>query len=163
MTATQFVEYNGDGFWAYDVALGVFLKHLIDAAEASPDASAPWLSEAVYGWQTAACISDFGLTLGRDWSSAELESFVSLAHGACAALAARDAIPAAEIASWPLLNELRIDPRGATEVATAPVVELGRAVIALVSGRLDAPPDGKAWFYGAPTGRDTIGHRRGAG
>lgn len=39
MTATQFIEYERDGFWAYDVVLGVFLKHLIDAAEASPYAS----------------------------------------------------------------------------------------------------------------------------
>ena len=33
MSKTQHVEYRGRTFWAYDVALGVFLKYLIDAAE----------------------------------------------------------------------------------------------------------------------------------
>jgi hypothetical protein len=33
MTMTQFVRHGDRGFWAYDVALGVFLKHLIDVAE----------------------------------------------------------------------------------------------------------------------------------
>ena len=38
MSQTQYVKYANRGFWAYDVALGVFLKHLIDAAETSDQA-----------------------------------------------------------------------------------------------------------------------------
>jgi hypothetical protein len=30
MTATKGIEFEGRFFWAYDVAAGVFLKHLID-------------------------------------------------------------------------------------------------------------------------------------
>jgi hypothetical protein len=47
MTATQYVEYANRGFWAYDVALGVFLKHLIDAAETSGQAQMAWLLTAI--------------------------------------------------------------------------------------------------------------------
>src|SRR5208282_5292365 len=79
-----------------------------------------------------------------------------LAEDACARLAARESIPAEEIVRWHLLEDLRIFPRGATEVLTAPVVELGRAIIALLSGRLPEAPEGKHWFYGTPTGRETL-------
>ena len=40
-----------------------------------------------------------------------------------------------------------------------PVVELGRAIIELVSGELPEAPEGKFWFYGTPTGRQTLGRR----
>jgi hypothetical protein len=45
------------------------------------------------------------------------------------------------------------------EVHTAPIVELGRAIIELVSGELPEEPDGKFWFYGTPDGRQTLGRR----
>jgi hypothetical protein len=154
---TQFVSYSENGFWAYDVALPIFLKHLIDAAEASDQAELPWLSEAISWWRTVACISDYGLTLGEGWSEAQQETFIALAEDACQRLANRDAIPAEEIVAWPLLEDLPIFSRGATEVATGPVVELGRAVIALVSGGLPEPPIGMAWFYGTDGGRRTLG------
>ena len=159
MSKTQFVDYGTQGFWAYDVALGVFLKHLIDAAEASDHARTPWLSSAISSWRRVACVSDYGLTLDADWSAEQRQAFIALAEDSCSSLAKRDSIPAEEIAAWPLLDDLRIFPRGATEVATAPVVELGRAIIALVSGNLPEAPHGTAWLYGTPEGRRTIGMR----
>jgi hypothetical protein len=135
VSKTQFVEYSNRGFWAYDVALGVFLKHLIDVAEASGQADTTWLSSAVSSWREVACISDYGLTLDADWSAAQRQTFVALAEGACARLATRASIPAEEIAGWHLLDDLPISPRGAMEVLTAAVVELGRAIIALVVAR----------------------------
>jgi hypothetical protein len=144
----QFVQNASQGFWAYDVALGVFLKHLVDAAEASDQADLPWLSNAVPSWRTVACISDYGLTLDEDWSAAQQRTFIALAEEACERLASRESIPAKEIVAWLLLDDLRIFPRGATEVYTEPVVELGRAVIALISGTLPEPPIGTVWFYG---------------
>jgi len=159
MTATQYVEYENRGFWAYDVALGVFLKHLIDAAETSGQAETAWLATAISSWREVACISDYGLTLGTGWSTAQKRDFIALAEDASARLAKRASIPAEEINGWRLLDDLRIFPRGATEVLTAPVVELGRAIIELVSGELPEAPDGKFWFYGTPTGRQTLGRR----
>jgi len=157
MTKTQYVEYADRGFWAYDVALGVFLKHVIDAAEKSDQAETAWLSTAISSWRVVACISDYGLTLDADWSAPQKQAFIALGEVACARLAERASIPVGEIVGWPILDDLRIHTRGATEVLTAPVVELGRAIIALVSGELPEAPDGKIWFYGTPTGRQTLG------
>jgi hypothetical protein len=159
VSKTQFVKYSNNGFWAYDVALGIFLKHLIDAAEASDQADMPWLSDAMSWWRTVACISDYGLTLDEGWSEAQQQTFIALAEEACERLANRESIPAEEIVAWPLLDDLRIFPRGAMEVSTGPVVELGRAVIGLVSGTLPEPPTGTAWFYGTDGGRQTLGMR----
>ena len=156
MTATKGIKFEGRFFWAYDVAAGVFLKHLIDEAEASEQAGEPWLSEAVSDWRAQAAITEFGLTLKEQWSSAQRQTFITLAERACKKLATRQSIPAQEIASWPLVNELRIFPRSATEVPTAPIIELGHAIVELVSGKLPRPPKGEAWFYGTPTGRSTI-------
>lgn len=159
MSKIQFVRYAAHGFWAYDVALGIFLKHLVDAAEASDQASTPWLSNAISSWRLVACISDYGLTLDASWSEAQRQTLIALAEDACVRLAKRTSIPVEEIVSWPLLDDLRIVSRGETEVLTAPVVELARAVIALVSGELPEAPNGEFWCYGTPTGRQTIGSR----
>jgi hypothetical protein len=141
VSKTKFVEYGdlnrplGDlphGFWVYDVGLDIFLKYLIDAAQASEQANTAWLSSAISEWRL-------------------------LAEDACARLEARESIPAEEIVSWPILDDLRIFTRGADEVFTAPIVELGRAIIALVSGQLPEAPEGQIWLYGAPEGRMTIG------
>jgi len=112
VTATKAITYSERGFWAYDVAAGVFLKHLIDAAEASEEATAPWLSEAVSSWRVQAVITEFGFTLEEDWSAEQRESFIALAEEACAALAARDVIAAEEVVSWPFVDDMRIHPRG---------------------------------------------------
>jgi hypothetical protein len=156
VSKTQFVKYANRCFWAYDVALGVFLKHLIDAAEASGESDTAWLSSAVPSWRRVACISDFALMLDENWPATQRETFVVLAETACTRLATRESITADEIVGWPLLEDLRIFPRGAKEVHTAPVVELGRAIIALVSGELPEEPKGETWLYGTPTGRCTL-------
>ena len=92
------------------------------------------------------------MLLGAGWSAAQKRDFIVLAEDASARLAKRASIPAEEITGWHLLDDLRIFPRGATEMLTAPVVELGRAIIELVSGELPGAPVGKFWFYGIPTG-----------
>jgi hypothetical protein len=156
VSQTQSVTYVDRGFWAYDVALGIFLKHLIDAALSSGEASTLWLSEGVASWRVWAVVSDFRLTLDGRWSAEQRKTFIALAEEACAVLATRDSIPAEEITSWPFVDDLRIHPRGANEVFTAPVIELGRAIIALLCGELPEAPQGEAWFFGTSTGRSTI-------
>ncbi len=156
MSATQFVKYAGRGFWAYDVAVGVLLKYLLDAAQKSGEAHTAWLSEAMSHWRVWAVISEYGFTLDERWSAGERKTFIALAEQACAAIETRNSIPAEEIVSWPFVDDLRIFPRGAKEVLTAPVVELGRAMIALLLGELPEAPEGGAWLFGAPDGRSTI-------
>lgn len=156
MSKTKFVRYAKRGFWAYDVALGVFVKYLLNAAQESPDANSPWLSEAVASWKVWAVVSDFGFILDENWSVDQRKTFVALTEQACTALESRKSIPAEEIVSWPFVDDLRIFPRGATEVLTAPVVELGRAMIALLRRELPEAPKGEAWIFGTPAGRSTI-------
>jgi hypothetical protein len=158
VSKTQFIKFGRQGFWAYDVAVGVFLKHLIDAAEGHPQGVLPWLKDAISMWRVQACISDFGMTIDEKWTPHQLQTFLTLTEQACAALEQkRESIPAQEIVSWPLLEDYHVFPRGAESVATAPVVELARAIIALVKGELVDAPKGKIWLYGWPEGRTTIG------
>ena len=156
MTSKKGIRYGNRFLWAYDVAAGVFLKHLIDEAEASEEADSPWLSQAVAQWRPQAVITEFGLTLEEEWSSSQRQTFIELAERACEKLAMRESIPTEEIVNWPLGDNLRIDLRGPDEVSTAPVVELGRAIIAIVSGNLPPSPEGGAWYYGLPGGRTSM-------
>jgi hypothetical protein len=112
--------------------------------------------EAISDWRRVAVIQDIGLEVDATWSASQLATFVELADQACVALARREMYSADEITSWEFFDEERICPQGATHVQTGPVVELGRALIALVHGSLPAPPTGKQWLYGAPEGRMTI-------
>jgi hypothetical protein len=157
MSKRKHVEYRGRAFWGYDVALGIFLKHLIDAAE--PLITAPsnaWLGEGVSCWRTVATVGDIGLEIDSAWSAEQIGLFLGLAEQACNILATRDTISAEEIEAWPILDDLHIFPRGAAEVRIAPVVELGRAVISLIDGTLPPAPTGEWWFFGTPEGRKTI-------
>lgn len=156
MSRTQSVTYAGCGFWAYDVALGIFLKYLVDAAEASAEANTPWLSNAVSSWRFSA-VFGFGEVLREDWSAEQRNTFIALAEGACATLAKRASIPSEEILAWPpMLDDRGVFPRGAKEVLTAPVIELGCAIIDLLYGKLPKAPKGEAWYFGTPDGRSTI-------
>ena len=156
MSQTQPVTCGSCGFWAYDVALGIFLKYLIDAAQANGRATEPWLSQALASWQVSAVISDVGLELDERWSEEQRNEFIALAEQVCAALTLRESISADEIRNWRFSDDLRIEIRGAREVFTAPIVELGQAVIELLRGALPKPPKGSAWLFGTPSGRTTI-------
>jgi hypothetical protein len=134
----------------------VFLKYLVDVAEASEDANEPWLTDAVSRWRVQAAIAECGLTLEEPWSSAPRQVFINLAEGACKKLRTRESIPAEEAAGWRLVDDLRIFPRRPEELLTAPDIELGHAIIALVSGNLPQPPTGESWFYGKATAWSTI-------
>jgi len=140
----------------YDVALGVFLKHLIDAAEGSNQASTSWLSAEIPSWRVAACVADIAPTLDENWAPVQRHTIADLAKEACLKLEKRASIPAAEIVGCHLADDLSLYVRNETEVFTAPVIELGRAIIALILGELPEAPVGYAWLYGAPTGRDVI-------
>jgi hypothetical protein len=114
------------------------------------------LADAISSWRVQAVVTEYGFTLDEKWTSSQRQTFIKLAEQACKKLASRESIPAKEIISWPMVDDLRIFPRGQKEVFTGPVIELGRAIIAIVSGELPESPEDEAWFYGTPTGRSTI-------
>lgn len=158
MSQSKFIEYNDRGFWAYDVALGIFLKYLIDEVEAYEEPwEQHWLPDAIYRWRCAAALSDIGLTIPWYWTEGQREVFGELVTRACCRLEERREITAAEAASWDVLDGMGIDSRGVSAVWVEPVVELGEAMKLLVAGKLPRPPEGEIWFYGAPPGRRTIG------
>ena len=159
VSKTAFVRYGDDGFWTYDVALSIFLKHLIDVAQPranEPDAG--WLGEEAAWWRVVAGVGEgaYGFEIKRPWSRAQRDLFVELARQACDVMAKRDGWSAEEVTSWLMLDNARICPRSATFIATAPVIELGQAIVALAEGTLPEPPPGTWWFFGTPRGRDTL-------
>ena len=97
MSQAILVAYRNTNFWAYDVAVGIFLT--------------------------------------------------------------QESISAHEMEAWDLLDGEGVFARGASQFPTATVVELGRAIQALLSGTLPPAPEGTWWFYGVETGRSTIKKR----
>lgn len=161
MSQTIYVEYRENGFWAFDVVLGVFLKHLIDAATrhlGGPEDE--WLSGEIPNWRINAVISDFALILDANWSEHQIRTFNEIAAEACRELQRRETISAEEIASWPMVDDLRIFPRGLPLVTTASVVRLGKAMIELVNGSLSEPPPGTRWLFSYKDDPSTIRMRK---
>ena len=160
MSRTLFVEWRRDGFWAYDVAVGILLKHVIDLANSDMAAEAtPWLAECVEQWRINAVVGDLGLHLDPDWSPEQIRTVVTLLDRACSNLRRSPSISSGEAKSWNLLDGCGILLRGESAFPTAPVVELGRAVRALLNGDLDPAPHGTWWLFGAEGGRSTIARR----
>jgi hypothetical protein len=152
MSKSKFVSYGDRGFWAYDVALGVFLKHLIDVGEPLVESqNNDWLKKSILEWRVAAVIAPYGLEINQSWSPAQLDVFINLVGQACNSLAERKAIGFVEIHRWPILEDYSLDTRCAREVETGPVVELGQAILGLIDGSLPEPPLGS--IYGTLVGR----------
>ena len=148
MSATQWVECDGAGFWAFDVALALFLEALIAAAR-EHGSREPWLRGAIEDWTLTKTVNDHGLTL-RTSSSDEKETLVALIERACDLLSEREVLTPAEVAARGGV------PRGTEDVDVRHVIELGRAVAELVRGSLAPSPAGTEWLFGAPGGRTTI-------
>ena len=67
MSKTLFIKFRGNGFWAYDVATGIYLKHLIDAAtRRESKENTDWLPACIEAWRTIV-VSDYGLYLDESW------------------------------------------------------------------------------------------------
>src|SRR5258708_1818047 len=84
MSKTLFVEYRDAGFWAYDVAVGIFLKHVIDAARKCAEGEdAAWLRDCIDQWRVNAITSDLGLHLDEGWSNDQVGTIICLIEEAC--------------------------------------------------------------------------------
>ena len=155
MSETQFVEFANRGFWAYDVALGVFLKHLVDAGEHPDYDEVRWVQDALPKWRTVIAVAGSGLgwQIDEGWSDGESKLFLQLVAQATEQLASREAITVDEMKQWSVFEGLDAVSRGAAVVKTAPIVELGQAIHRLLESSLPHPPEGKHWFYGTPSGR----------
>lgn len=157
MSQTQSVNYGGRGFWAYDVALSILLRHVIDIADFREVlADDCWLARVTNDWRRA-IVAGYGLEIEESWSAVQLGHFKNLITEACQRLQTKEIITGAEIATWPpILDDIRIPTRGASEISTEPIAELGKAIIALTEGTLPDSPNGTWWCFGTPEGRTTI-------
>lgn len=155
MSATVPVSFRGSHFWAFDVGLGIFLKHLLDAARRRAAAENPsWIVDCIRRWRVNR--AEVGLHLDEKWSDDQLRSVVDLIEEACTVLKEKEMISVEERESWNDLDGLGVLSRGRSPFPTGPVVELGEAVRALLLGTLPASPQGTWWAYGWPRGRTTI-------
>ena len=145
MSATVFVHFGDRGFRSYDIILGVFLKHLLEVAEATGYSHAPFLDEAIQHWRLAPNVN-FGFHLKKSWTALQRVNVITFVEQACARLASRDSIPMEEIANWPFAGGSRLFHRGLKAVPIAPVIELGGAIISLLRDELPKAPRGEAWF-----------------
>ena len=138
----------------------MFLKHLIDVAEEHClEQEERWLTKTVQRWRIVACVNSYGLALGEEWSAPQIATFLGLAREACLRIGRRESFAATEMEAWSILEGGGVFARGASEVASGPIVELGEAMVALLEGKLPPAPPGAAWFYGTPSGRCTIAMR----
>ncbi len=96
------------------------------------------------------------MTLEETWSESQIRTFTKLAEGACDLLAKRSSISAEEISRWDILDGDSFHTRGHSEVPTAKVIALGKAIAALVNGELPAAPKGTMWFFGMEGDPTTI-------
>jgi len=160
MSKTLFIKYGGDGFWAYDVAVGVFLKHLLDqACQQVVRQPLTWLIDSIERWRVDTVVSDLGLYLDPGWTHDQRRVVRTLIDQACEELEKSKAISAEEAASWKILDGRGVFSRGAAQILTAPAVELGRAIGLLLEGALPEAPLGSWWFYGGENGVSTIRKR----
>jgi hypothetical protein len=156
MSKSQPIIYKDCTIWAYDVVLGIFLKHLIDTAEPrSHELENQWLVEEIAQWRIAS-LYDYCLHIRESWSPKQFDTFLDLLNQACRTIAEREWFFADEIQSWNILDGTSIYPRGDSRIFTAPIVNLGKAIIALANGTLAEAPAGTAWFYGTEIAPTTI-------
>jgi hypothetical protein len=160
MSKTLFVEFRGQGFWALDVVSGIFLKHLIDAAEPrTVDGRDAWLTEACGHWRVNTICSDYGLFLDKNWSDQQVHFVKELATTACEVLSQRQSISAKEMCSWSQLDGKGVFPRGYPSVTTESAIRLGRALIQLLDRSLPEAPRGTWWFFGTDDSQHTLAKR----
>ena len=160
MSRSQYVGYRDQGFWAYDVSLAIFLKHLVDVADRQlAVGNVGWLREAVDWWRVVASINDYGFEIEESWSADQVKLFLQLADEAVAVISRRPAFTADEVAGWSLLDDMHLETRGEPIVAIRPIVTLGRAVIHLVDGSLPPSPPGTWWLFGTGKEGDVIRQR----
>jgi hypothetical protein len=148
---------HGEGFWAYDVAAGILLKFLIDAAQDYAEREhANWLGKCISSWrQSAVLLANAGLYFDINWSVEELSVIRQLIEDACDSSKKKGSISAREMQAW----EITVFARGHDPFPAGPIAELGQAILDLLSGNLPKPPEQTWWFYGLPTGRATIAQR----
>ena len=113
MTSTAHVSFRDTAFWAYDVAGGVFLRFLIQAAIARQESlSEQWLDDAIEKWRVSAVITELSYYAEDTWSPLQVDTVIRLSREAIRAIRQHGHFAAEEIQSWPILDDQTIYARG---------------------------------------------------
>ena len=145
MSSTMSVTFRGKSFWVYDVIGGIFLWHLVSAAqEYQRNKISPWLDDYIKSWQVAAAFSDLPFFADDVWKEEQLALIVQLSQEAISAIRSHGSFTRTEISGLKLFDELEIHPRGHETVACEPIAQFGEAFVSLLLGQLPAPPE-KHW------------------
>ena len=157
MSKTTPVQFRGRGFWAFDVSLSILLAELIDTAEAlGPDQRPPWLAGALPTLRVHAAVADLAFSPDLGLEDGQLDEVVALIAEASRRLRQRRTVTAAEAVQWRVLDNHTVLWRSADAVDTAPIAELGEAIIQLLRGTLPSPPPGTWWYFGLSGGPRTV-------
>lgn len=157
MSSTATVEFGGRGLWAYAGSLAILLATVIKLAEDLPsDRRSSWLPDMLDTMKASAVVTDFGLVIDESWHGERVDLLATLVAKANQQLRDQATISEAEVAHWNVLDGDTVTWRGSPIVDTAPVVDLGMAIIQLIDGTLPYPPPGTWWYYGVDGGPSTI-------
>jgi hypothetical protein len=157
------VGFRTTRFWAYDVSLSILLAETVGVAQETEQGRlAPWLAGVLDRLRVQAVVgSSFALDLDLEVDDAQREQILGYVLEACRRLRRRGTVTATEAYRWNVMPDEPVIWRGADAVDTAPIADLGEAIIALIRGTLPAPPPGTWWFFGVDDGPRTIGMRPG--
>jgi hypothetical protein len=161
MSKTTPVQFRGRSLWAFDVSLSILLAELIDIAEAlSPQQRPPWLPGALPTLRVHAVVgADLQFNPDLDLEDGQLDELISLIAQATRRLRQQRTVTAAEAAEWRVLDNRPVLWRSADAVDTAPIAELGEAIIQLLQGTLPPSPPGTWWYFGLSGGPRTVAMR----
>ncbi|MCT2585574.1 hypothetical protein [Actinophytocola gossypii] len=138
MSKTASATFRGMDFWIHDVAKSLLLAEMIAVTDETP-------------------VADHGEWLALDeWSAGHEAEFLALVERSTDRLDERGRITAAEAAEWIVLDGEPVIWRGDEVLSTAPVVTLGREILATGRGEYPAPPPGHQWYFGWPGAVRTI-------
>ena len=161
MSKTVFVQFRGDGFWAYDVVSSVLANFMVAAAN-KIESHNTWLSESIHSWRINAVVSEYGFHLADDWSADQIEVVRKLCVEASESIRKLGDFDAETVESWPQIDGGKICTRGHDIIPAEPVAKLGDAIVALLDGDLPDAPESHWWFYGLNdvTGTIKMGARK---
>lgn len=150
MTKTSGVDFGGRSFWVYDVVGGIFLYHLICAAEEhliTTNSSLEWLENSIRKWKVAAAITELAYYLDDRWPEEQLDLVLKLIRTANQKIRQTEYFKSKEVETWPLLDDLYIHCRGNETIPSEPIALFGEALIALANNTMRPPPNGAWWCY----------------
>lgn len=148
MSRSKYVSYGENVFWVFDVELNIFLKFLIDVGiDYLKKHNEAWLSSEIEDWQFIAIVSDIGLGFDCESPSHKIKTIIELIQIACQNLSTTEFITATEIENWNILDGKGIFSRGIKKFDTKHLIELGNAIIALLKGNLQTPPNGGMLYF----------------